>query len=95
MKFISLIDGKTSMSWHIALSVLILACVVVLLIPSLLLMFVFFPLPPSYRFPVCMVMGTVGVPLTLFVWHSAVLRILRRAESTCENTLKSSSVTSK
>jgi hypothetical protein len=89
MKFINVIDGKSSMSWHIALSILILACAVVLLVPSLLLMFVFFPLPPSYRFPVCMVMGTVGVPVTLFVWRSAVLRMLRRAESTCKNTLKS------
>jgi hypothetical protein len=89
MQFISVIDGKPSMSWHIALSILILACGVVLLLPSLLLMFFLFPLPPPYRFPVCMVMGTVGLPLTLFVWRSAVLRMLRRAESTCENTLKS------
>jgi len=92
MKFISVIDGKAKMSWHIALSILILACGVVLLIPSLLLMFVFFPLPLSYRFPVCMVMGSVCMPLTLFVWRSAVLRILRRAESTCENTSKSNSI---
>ncbi len=89
MKFVSMIDGKPRMSWHIALSILILACGVVLLIPFSLLMFVFFPLPTSYRFPVCMVMGTVGVPLTLFVWRSAVLRMLHQAESTCENKLNS------
>ncbi len=50
MKYISMIDGKPSMSWHIALLTLIVACAVVFLIPCLLLMFVFFPLPPSYRF---------------------------------------------
>jgi hypothetical protein len=84
-----MIDGKPRMSWHIALLILILACGVVLLIPFSLLMFVFFPLPTSFRFPVCMVMGAVGVPLTLFVWRSAVLRLLHQAESTCENKLNS------
>lgn len=89
MKFICMIDGKPRMSWYIALSILILACGVVLLIPFSLLMFVFFPLPTSYRFPVCMAMGAVGVPLTLFVWRCAVLRMLHQAESACENKLNS------